>query len=924
MKIALGGIAPLLAGVVFLPCIQAQTKETPVGLILSAREAGIARRNGPEIGAIGGELLYPGDRLRTRAGGSVAFVFCTGEEGGGTRHVLNSEGEMTVERGRLVDSSKKLAAAERVEFCKLPEVEAEPEVSSKATDDLALRVADAAAYAARAAGLPEAVRSRLAALDRALHANPKDLLAMTSRAALLQENGLAPESADQYAEIAAAWQGQQWAKMLVQSSRRAAAPVRRGTGTTYAVAIGISKYDSPDIRDLRFAHRDALQFAEYLTSKRGNELPKEQVKLLIDGEATLPRIRESIKYLTTKAGKNDTVVFFISGHGAVSEGEGYLIPHHCDAKNLKDSGYPMSSLLELMYEMSPKVGRFIMFVDACRAGTIGQISERNAVNQRISTLVKNSADNLIALFASQQTELAWEHENFGEGHSAFSYFVLRAMAGENIRESDLNGDGKVSLSELIRYLQNQVPEATRDKQHPDKAVKIAEWSEENLVDLGNPGIKIAGWKPMPKEAFSGKGLKLPVSEPYSLEKETVPAAEEDLEKLIRLEEEAQAIMLRYLQGDEIPQTRADFERGRQLSQQALALAPGSVYLESRREFFHGRRLIFDKQYADAITHLETSIRLNPRSPSPYNALGIAYLELGRYPEAIGAFDAAIHRAWYWPYPRHNLALAYMQMGRQAQAIIAYRKAMELAPDYSYLPYNLGLIFYKLNRRRDAEDAYLHAKQLADFRAEHPVAGQPAEAYAERRAMPLIALALLKAGERGRRHEGESAGYYKSALALLAPYADNRNVLIARHNLALLAAKKKPGWTEAETLLKRNIAAGYLPSRQRMAEWLADRGDSAEAVPQFEALLEAKPEYTAARLRLAEQFRKLGDAAGEGKQLGLAREHDPQNLTVLLELAGFEARQKRWKAAREAYQAARQQASDPKVRRRIDAALRSVP
>ena len=140
----------------------------------------------------------------------------------------------------------------------------------------------------------------------------------------------------------------------------------------------------------------------------------------------LARHPESIRFLTEKAGKDDTVIFFISGHGDVSEGEGYLIPYRADPKNLKDSAYPMASLFTLMYEMSAKVGRFVLFVDACRSGMIGQITEKNAINRVLAKALKESADNVTALLASQQTELAFEHENFGsgEGHSAFSYFLL--------------------------------------------------------------------------------------------------------------------------------------------------------------------------------------------------------------------------------------------------------------------------------------------------------------------------------------------------------------------------------------------------------------------------------------------------------------------------------------------------------------------
>jgi len=907
----------VLAGALLLSAgIYAQGKENPVGLILSAESAGIVHKNRPEMVAAAGDLLFPGDRIRAGKE-AVSFILCP-PENTPTRQSL-AAGEATIERGGIVDRPKNLKDRGELPFCRLPQVEPEPEIGSKGVEDLAIRVADPAAYMQRVAGLAEAERNELAAVDEALRKNPGDMVAQTSRAALLERNGLAAEAADQYAAIAGAWKNQQWAKMLVQGNRTAAAPVRSGSGTTYAVVIGISKYANRAIPQLNYANADAWWFAQFLANERWPRAApnKVTVRLLIDDKATLPAIQESIRFLANKAGKDDTVVFFFSGHGDVSGGEGYLIPTDADPENLPDSAFPMASLFTLMYDLSPQVGRFVMFVDACRAGIIGQITEKNAINQQIAKAVKDSKDNLEALLASQQTELAWEHKNFGDGHSAFSYFLLRGMAADGVREADFNGDGKVSLSELIRYVGDKVPDATRDKQHPTSFVKIQDLSAEDMADIGKPGLKIADWTPMPKEAFSRKALT-PVSQSPVLAP-TAQATEADLERLIRIQEQGQQIMLRYLEGDEIPQTRADFERGHQLYDEALTLAPGSLYLESRREFFLGRRLVFDKQYDDAITHLETAIRLNPRSPSPYNALGIALLELARYPESIAAFEGAISRAWYWPYPRHNLALAYMQQGRYEPAILAYRKAMQLAPAYSYLPYNLGLIYQKTNQRREAEDSYLEAKRLADLRASQSAQPELAEAYAERRAAPRIALALLEADD----NHDVAARDYNDALTTLAAYPTNKNLLIARHDLALLLARRKENWTKAEELLAENMAAGYVPSQQRMAEWLVERGKPAQAVPYFEALLAAKPEYTAARLGLAEQLDKLSDTARERVQLELARQNDPGNVTVLLALARFESAQKQWRAAREAYRLALQH-SDPKLSRQINGALKKLP
>lgn len=55
-------------------------------------------------------------------------------------------------------------------------------------------------------------------------------------------------------------------------------------GNTYAVVIGISDY--PDLQPLQFADKDALLFYDFLRSPAGGELPPQNIKLLLNEEAT--------------------------------------------------------------------------------------------------------------------------------------------------------------------------------------------------------------------------------------------------------------------------------------------------------------------------------------------------------------------------------------------------------------------------------------------------------------------------------------------------------------------------------------------------------------------------------------------------------------------------------------------------------------
>ena len=274
---------------------------------------------------------------------------------------------------------------------------------------------------------------------------------------------------------------------------------------------------------------------------------------------------------------------------------------------------------------------------------------------------------------------------------------------------------------------------------------------------------------------------------------------------VALENKAQEVLLRYLAGDETPQSRQEFERGARYMDAARRLTEESLFLEGRQDFFQGRALLFDKKFPEAAQLLEQAVRIDPGGAYGYNALGIAYLEQAQYDKAIPAFRDAFRQAQHWSYPLHNQALAFVETGDYNSAIRAYQQAIRLTPEYSYLPYNLGLVYQRLNRRKDAETAYRKASMLAPNSAE-----------------PYNALGTLKASE-GKRTEAEQL--YRQALQ------KNANLLPARHNLALLLDEQKDRQQEAIELFRENlrVEAGYIPSRLSLAEALASRGDNAAAI-----------------------------------------------------------------------------------------------
>ena len=898
-------------------------KEEPVGLVLQPGGAKLIRA-GVEtpLAAKPGDILFAGDAMKTEAS-AASFLYCPSK----SSQSLGPAGDALFGSSQLKLRSGKLAEPKPVSSCFLPQVVRVAVASQqhygvsmtrglKDPEDPKLIPRDAWSAAAAADIDP---------FDKILTANPDDLGALIGRAAAFEKYHLLANALADYRKAGEQWKDAVWIKgkifelseTLANVAAAAAAATPTG-GQTYALLIGVSKYQRlPQDQWLQFADADATLFEKHVLSPRGGGLPPENVLKLTDERATTASLRNAFQtFLKGRATKKDTVLILIAGHGTVespgSKGA-YILTHDSDPQDLAGTAMPMAEVQTLINEELSKVGRVAVFVDVCRAGNIGSI-KNTTVNAVVEKLGEAEGE-ILGLMASRPKELSYEGSQFGGGHGAFSYFLLKALSGA----ADKNNDGKVDVNEFINYVQAEVAKGTNDKQHPrefgtmDNAVALS--------DTTKPGIDLARvYFPVVFD-FHGEPMYLAQAQPGVLSAPATAAVArftDALEKTrllsdaftalaelkpllsaeqyrlqenrlrIALEDQAQQVILRYLTGDQIPQTQKDFQNGEAYYGAARRLTPESLYLEGRQSFLHGRSLLFEKNYAQAADFLEEAVRIDPGGAHAYNALGIAYLEQADFARAIPAFRDAIRRAPYWTYPLHNLALAYIETGDSAGAIRAYQQAIKLTPQYSYLPYNLGLVYQRLNRRKDAEAAYRKAMALAPDLAE-----------------PYNALGSLKAAT-GRVSEAEQ--FYRQAIE------KNPAQLAARHNLALLLAGNKRG-PEAIDLWRDNLKRdpGYLPSRLSLA---ASLPDARQSIEEYRVILGARPDYLAARLAVADLLEKSGDVAGAVQELRQALKADGKNAAIYERIGDLEAKANHPEESRAAYGSALENATDSQTRKRL--------
>jgi protein O-mannosyl-transferase len=939
-----------LVAVVLLPLspLAADTREEPVGLVLSATGSKLLRADAETpLAARPGDLLFSGDGLRTETG-PASFLFCPGK----SLDTLAPSGEV-----RLDAKAPKVKAGKISEqparACTLPQTlrvaaASQQHYGVSMTRGLNQQEVPPTPHDKLAAD----VQAELAPYDATLAANPKDQAALVTEATIFETHKLSANALEMYYKLREQWPDAVWIKSKIfeleqtladQTAAASAATTAAAQtgGQTYALLVGVSKYAKPELA-LQFANADASVFGKLLESPLGGSVPNANILLLTDERATTAAVRNGFQdFLKRRAGKTDTVVIVIAGHGTVEvpgSKNAFILTYDSDPQDLTSTALAVDELQTLFEEQLSKVGRVLLFVDVCKAGTVGTIH-----NTTVSSNVQQLGDiqgDLFGLLASRPREVSLEGPEFGGGHGVFSYYVIKGLEGA----ADANKDGVVDANELIKYVSDQVPMATANKQHPREFGTYDNMMR--LSDTRKPGIDVARndvahWRVI-LDSRNGGPLYLagapqgqvaaPQAAPRATQAATdrltsaiaagrilptdpnnaftalrdlkTAAAPEQFQELqnqlrIALENKAQEVLLRYLAGDETPQSRDEFQGGARYMDAARMLTQESLFLEGRQDFFQGRALLFDKKFAEAASLLEQSVRIDPGAAYGFNALGIAYLEQAQYDKAIPAFRDAVRRAQHWSYPLHNEALAYVETGDYRSAIRAYQEAIRLTPQYSYLPYNLGLVYQRLNRRKDAETAYTKAEMLAPNSAE-----------------PYNALGTLKASE-GKR--GEAEQLYQQALQ-----KDSR-LLAARHNLALLIVDQQGRGPEAIQLWRQNLTQSpdYLPSRLSLAGALATAGDNAQAIEEYRKVLEAKPDYVAARTALADLLAKTGDRDGAIDQLRQVTKLDSQDPDLFERIGDLEAAGQHSGEARAAYQSALSLKPARAMRKRIENKLKNA-
>lgn len=231
----------------------------------------------------------------------------------------------------------------------------------------------------------------------------------------------------------------------------------------YIVSIGINEYLNAS-QNLNFAQTDAIAFNNSIKKGSSGIFKKIHSYLLLNEQAVKSRVMETFDEITRKAVQHDVFILYFAGHGVMSiseEGESsefYIVPHdvtqlYGNNASLKEKAVSSSELVGLSVNIKARKQLFVF--DACQSGgLINDFALRGTTEQKAIVQLARSA-GISILASSGSDQYASEFKELQ--HGVFTYTLLEGLDG---KADGGNKDGKITVSELKAYIENNVPEMT--------------------------------------------------------------------------------------------------------------------------------------------------------------------------------------------------------------------------------------------------------------------------------------------------------------------------------------------------------------------------------------------------------------------------------------------------------------------------------
>lgn len=248
-------------------------------------------------------------------------------------------------------------------------------------------------------------------------------------------------------------------------SKKPPVPFNPSLPECYIVSAGIDDYRNAS--KLKGCLNDARNTVAAFQGQTGTMFRSVKERVLLDGTASHGGILTSFQRLTQQGAAGDTMVLFLSGHGARTNGNKgptwFFLPSDFDPQRFNNTALFDKQILDVSDQLVRQKKNVVVIVDACFSGQLavnGQqyLQRYQAGNQGSLTLMLSSAPH--------QTSAALGN------YSAYAKAFADTLAGAG----DLNRDSKITLGEIQAYSPKRATALINAARSTNKQDAIVAWS----------------------------------------------------------------------------------------------------------------------------------------------------------------------------------------------------------------------------------------------------------------------------------------------------------------------------------------------------------------------------------------------------------------------------------------------------------------
>lgn len=217
------------------------------------------------------------------------------------------------------------------------------------------------------------------------------------------------------------------------------------TSKRFAILIGSSQFNDPELQGLRCPIWDVNGLADILASKEYGNF-SEIIQSINEPHYV---VLEKINEVFIKAERDDLILIYFSGHGKLNRmGKLRLTTQNTQIQKLDSTSVPVEWLKDLITDTS-RTNRIVIILDCCHSGAIGDaFFTKGDLDGQYQALSRGRGTYIIT--ASTAIDVAIER--MSDEYGAFTKFIIEGIKSWDAADEN----GNVTVDSLFSYLNRRM------------------------------------------------------------------------------------------------------------------------------------------------------------------------------------------------------------------------------------------------------------------------------------------------------------------------------------------------------------------------------------------------------------------------------------------------------------------------------------